>query len=87
MAIHSMECEEFSDYLLAKGLGEDVVWNIVGNRIDGLLFTGLSEDEIKELAPAIGDRICLRKILDEEWKVTKRVIIKATFSVYFAEKH
>ena len=66
MAVESMECEEFADYLLAKGLHEEVVSNIVANRIDGLLFVGLSEDEIKELAPAIGDRIRLRKILDEE---------------------
>ena len=50
-----MECEEFADYLLAKGLHEEVVSKIVANRIDGLLFVGLSEDEIKELAPAIGD--------------------------------
>ena len=66
MAITSMECEEFSDYLLAKGLHEDVVSKIVGNRIDGQLFISLSEDEVKELAPVIGDRIRLRKILDEE---------------------
>lgn len=35
MAIDGMECEEFGDYLLAKGLHEDVVSNIVSNRIDG----------------------------------------------------
>ena len=42
MAINSMECEEFGDYLLALGLHEDVVSNIVGNRIDGQLFISLS---------------------------------------------
>ena len=69
MAINSMECKEFSDYLLAKGLHEDVVSKIVGNRINGQFFISLSEDEVKELAPVIGDRICLRKILDEEWTI------------------
>ena len=29
MAINTMECEEFGDYLLDKGLHEDVVSNIV----------------------------------------------------------
>lgn len=42
MAIDSMEYEEFGDYLLALGLHEDVVSNIVGNRIDGQLFISLS---------------------------------------------
>lgn len=35
MAIDGMECKEFGDYLLAKGLHEDVVSNIVSNWIDG----------------------------------------------------
>ena len=31
MAVESMECEEFADYLSAKGLHEEVVSTIVGN--------------------------------------------------------
>lgn len=85
MAIKGMECEEFGDYLLALGLHEDVVSNIVGNRIDGQLFISLSEGEIKELAPAIGDRIRLRKILDEERTVTEIIVIKPNLCVNFTE--
>lgn len=62
-------CNELGEYLLAKGLNEEVVSNIVANRIDGELFTGLSEVDIKDLAPAIGDRIRLRSILDDTKKV------------------
>ena len=81
MAIDGMKCEEFGDYLLAKGLHKDVASKIVDNRIDGQLFISLSEDEIKELAPAIGDRICLRKILDDERMVIEIMVI------YFTETH
>ena len=49
---------------------EDVVSAVLGNRINGELFLSLSESDLKELAPAIGDRVCLRKILEEARKVT-----------------
>lgn len=87
MAIDIMEWEEFGDYLLALGLHEDVVSNIVGNRIDGQLFISLSESEIKKLAPESGDRIRLRNILDEEWIVTNIMMIKPNLCVYFTETH
>lgn len=64
-----LECNELRECLLAKGLHEEVVSNIVANRIDGELFTGLSEVDIKDLAPASGDRIRLRRILDDAKKV------------------
>ena len=62
-------CKELGEYLLAKGLNEEVVSNIIANRIDGELFTSISEADLKDLAPAFGDRIRLRSILDEAYKV------------------
>ena len=66
----SWDCEEFSDYLREKGVHCDPIESIVANRIDSGLFISLSESDLKELAPVIGDRICLRKILEEARKVS-----------------
>ena len=43
----------------------DLIQSIVANRIDSGLFINLSESDLKEMAPVIGDKICLRKILKE----------------------
>ena len=66
----SWDCEEFSDYLREKGVHCDLIESIFANRIDSGLFISLSESDLKELAPVIGDRICLRKILEEARKVS-----------------
>jgi len=59
--------EELGSYLLEIGVHEDVVGNIIGNRITGVLFLQLSKDYFK-LAPTIGDRIALRKVLEQAQK-------------------
>ena len=69
------DSEELASYLTEKGLHEDVVANIISNRITSGLFLDLEESDLKELAPAIGDRVTLRKILDEERKVSNNFII------------
>ena len=61
--------EEFAAYLSGKGLHDDVVSVVLGNRINGELFLSLTEGDLKELVPAIGDRLCLRKVLEEARKV------------------
>jgi len=45
------DAEELESYLLEIGVNEDVVGNIIGNRITGALFLQLSENYFKELAP------------------------------------
>ena len=63
------DCEEFLDYLHEKGVHCDLIESIITNRLDSGLFINLSESDLKESAPVIGDRICLRKILEEARKV------------------
>lgn len=63
------DCDAFADYLSAKGLHEDVISTVITNRVNAELFLSLTEGDLKELAPAIGDRLCLRKILEEARKV------------------
>lgn len=61
--------EEFGDYLLQNGLHEDVVATVISNRICSETFLHLTESDLKELAPTVGDRIRLRKILEDTRKV------------------
>lgn len=55
--------------LRKRGLHNDVIYSIATNRIDSGLFLNLTENDLKEMAPVIGDRVCLRKILEEARKV------------------
>ena len=66
--LDSWDCDEFAEFLRRKGL-HDVIDSIATNRIDSGLFLNLTGNDLKELAPVIGDRICLRKILEEARKV------------------
>jgi len=67
-----MACEDFAAYLKDSGLHEDVISNVISNRVTSSLFLNLMEDDLKELTPAVGDRIALRKILEQARKVLIR---------------
>ena len=57
--------QEFGEYLLQNGVHEDVA----ATRICSETFLDLSEWNLKELAPTVGNRIRLKKILEEVRKV------------------
>ena len=61
--VKDLNVEDFGDFLLHKGVHEDVVSSFITNKISGILFLKLSEDDLKELTPTIGDRIVVREIL------------------------
>lgn len=62
--IEEMEIDEFCDYLLKeKGFHSDVVTSFNRNRISGATFLDLSEEDLKDLVPVIGDRVDVRKLL------------------------
>ena len=67
---NAFDVEGFAEYLSAKGLHEDVISSVVTNRVTAEIFVSLTEGDLKELAPAVGDRLCLRKTLEEARKVT-----------------
>ena len=56
-----MSCEDFAAYLEDNNLHEDVISNVISNRVTSSIFLDLTENDLKELAPAVGDRIALRK--------------------------
>lgn len=74
-AMDDFDFDAFGDYLLEKGLHEDVVATIINNRICPETFLDLTESDLKELAPTIGDRIRLRNILEETRKVRQLYVI------------
>ena len=71
--MEEMDCEEFGEFLLSKGINSDVISAIISHRVCGELFVSLSDDELKEIAPSIGDRIRLRKVLTEARKVERKL--------------
>ncbi len=67
-----MPCEDFAAYLRDNGVHEEIISKVVSNRVMSAVFLDLMEDDLKKLAPAVGDRIALRKILEEARKVFTR---------------
>ena len=63
--IEPLSHEEFGDFLSERGLHEDAVSAFVSQRVSGAAFLKLSEDDLKELIPIIGDRILVRELLRE----------------------
>lgn len=51
------------EYLKQKGANERILEKIKENCVDGSAFVLLTEDDIKELVPLIGDRALLRSLL------------------------
>ena len=63
--IKTLSCEGFSSFLESSGVHEDVISTFVSNRISGSTFLKLSDDDLKELVPVIGDRVFVRELLEE----------------------
>ena len=62
-------CKDFAAYLGDNNLHEDAISNVISNPVMSLIFPDLTENDLKELAPPVGDRITLRKMLDQARKV------------------
>lgn len=63
--VSDMNCTEFNEFLVKKGFHEDVVSSFYNNRICGATFSDLTEEDLKELLPVIGDRARVRRLLQE----------------------
>ena len=62
-------------FLLERDIPGDVVDNFFRNQICGQAFLNLAEDDLKELAPLIGIRTKLRRVIREQQKVIFPLII------------
>ena len=58
--------DEFEEYLATKGFSEDVVRNFGRNRVTGAAFLLLTEDDLRELVPLIGERTSIRELLNHQ---------------------
>ena len=68
--MEKLSCIELSDFLLKNGISRSVVDNFTTNEVTGECFILLTEMEIKELAPRIGDRVKLRQLITKNQQVS-----------------
>ena len=54
--------EDFARFLTSEGVQDDVVSNVIANHVTSVLLVELCDEDLKELAPAVGDRMALRKV-------------------------
>lgn len=63
--IQALSHQDFGDFLSERGFHEDLVSLFVDQRVSGAAFLKISEDDLKELIPIVGDRILIRELLRE----------------------
>ena len=76
--VKDMSVEELWHYLEEKNIEKPIRDNIRQHKIDGSMFVSLSDEELKELAPLLGDRLCLKRLISE-------VIIIKFFNEFIAK--
>ena len=68
--IKDMDEYEFSEFVQQEGYHENISTTIEHNRISGATFLMLTLEELKELFPVIGDRVPMKKLLNDAKGVT-----------------
>ena len=61
---HGLNIEELSDHLVEKGVHEDMSATFKSNRISGKVFLKLSDENLKELIPTVGDGVLVKELLE-----------------------
>ena len=75
-----MGVDDVCDYLEEKGFHSDIVTSFHRNRMSGATFLELSEDDLKDLVPVIGDRVTVRSGLLVELRE-----VQCRIASYFTE--
>ena len=57
--------EELSKFLLFRELDVDIVDTLSKNKIGGEEFMALTDDLLREMFPVVGERVKVRKLIDE----------------------
>lgn len=65
--VEKYSCNEIVDYVKERipGISDSVLSAIAENKIDGETFLEIDEDSLREIAPLIGDRAKLKKIISQ----------------------
>ncbi len=69
--MEGLSCTELADFMLDNGISESVIDTFVTNEVTGECCIQLTEMEMKELAPKIGDRVKLRQLITKHKEVNK----------------
>jgi len=81
--VGSLSYEALGEFLLSKGIDSSVATKILDNRIDGELFVELEEIDLTEIAPVLGDRMRLRKILNTVRNSVRKFVEVVDYTVNF----
>jgi len=65
-----LSVNELVEYLEANGLRPQTLDSFRNNIVDGKAFLRLTEDDIKELAPLIGERTLVRELIRQNKEVS-----------------
>lgn len=58
-----MNCSEFAEFLTDKGFHEEIVSSFSSNRVNGANFFDLTDEDLKEMLPVVGDRAHIRRLM------------------------
>ncbi len=73
--MEGLSCTELANFMLDNGISESVIDNFVTNEVTGECCIQLTEMEMKELAPKIGDRVKLRQLITKHKEVNKQITV------------
>jgi len=73
--LKDLSYDDFGKFLEAEGAHEDIIRTFLDNRISGEAFLSLEEDDLKELVPIMGDRIFVKKLLQQARKTSETAIL------------
>jgi len=70
-------CQQVSDYVKKEVplIGEDILERIIEHKIDGEIFSILNDECLREIAPLLGDRLKLKKLIVKVLEVDVRSLI------------
>ena len=64
VVLKDLSSDELSLFLSSKGIPQKVLDNFQSHSIDGETFISMSDEQLKEVAEKISDRVKLKKIID-----------------------
>ena len=52
-------------YLKERSVSDDVLEKILEHKIDGEVFLSLNDEHLREIAPLLGDRLKMKRVISE----------------------
>ena len=71
MAVSTLSETQLHQFLLDKGYSEQIATNFLENGINGAVFSQMTDEHLKDLAPRMVDRITLKALQEDQSTVEK----------------